>query len=53
MLNIAHPLDESNIIFFMNLRKEGFIPRKGPSSFDFMSLMKENSFVVSHLESLK
>ena len=34
----------------MNLRKEGFIPRKGPSSFDFMSLVKVNSFVVSCLE---
>ena len=31
---------ESILIRFMNLRKEGFIPRKGPSSFDFMSSMK-------------
>ena len=45
--------DESILICFMNMKKEGFIPRKGPSSFDFMSLMKVNSFVVSCLESLK
>ena len=31
----------------------GSFPEKGPSSFDFMSPMKENSFVVSCLESLK
>ena len=30
---------------------EGFIPRKGPSSFDFMSPMKLKSVVVSCLES--
>ena len=53
MLDIAHPSDESNLICFMNQRKEGFIPKKGPSSFDFTSLMKVNLFVVSFLESLK
>ena len=36
--------DESILICFTNLRKEGFVPRKGPSSFDFMSPMKVNSF---------
>ena len=53
MLNIARPSDESNLICFMNLRKDGFILRKGPSSFDFRSPMKEKSFVISCLESLK
>ena len=45
--------DESVLILSMNLRKEGSIPKKGPSSFSFMSPIKENSFVVSCLESLK
>ena len=45
--------DESILICFMNLIKEGFILRKGLSSFDFMSSMKVNSFVVSCLEGLK
>ena len=34
----------------MNLRKEGFIPKKGPSLLDFMSLKKVNSIVASFLE---
>ena len=34
--------DESILTCFTNLRKEGFIPRKGLSSFDFMSPMKVN-----------
>ena len=42
--------DESILIHFTNQRKEGFIPRKGPSLFHFMSPMKENSFVFSCLD---
>ena len=53
MLNIAHPSDESDLICFTNLRKERFVPKKGPSLFDFMSPMKANSLVASCLESLK
>ena len=45
--------DESILIFFTNLRKEGFIPKIGSYIVCFMSLMQENSFVVSCLESLK
>ena len=36
--------DESIPICFPNLRMEGFIPIKGPSSFDFMSSTKVSSF---------
>ena len=44
--------DESILINFMNLGKEGFIPGKGPSSFDFMSPMKVNlvSFMFREFE---
>ena len=34
--------DESILTCFTNLRKEGFTPRKGLSSFDIMSPMKVN-----------
>ena len=45
--------DESILICFMNLREEGFIPKRGPSMFNFTSLEKVNLVVVSYLESLK
>ena len=45
--------DDFILIRFTNLRKEGFVPRKGPSSFDFMIPAKVNSCFVSCLESLK
>ena len=45
--------DESILIFFMNLRKEGFVPKIGSNIICFMSLMQVNSFFISCLESLK
>ena len=43
--------DESILTCFTNLIKEGFVPKKGPSSFDFMSPVKLNSTLFMFRES--
>ena len=43
--------DESILTCFMNLKKEGFTPKKGLSSFDIMSPMKVNSVSFMFRES--
>ena len=51
MLSIARPSDESNLIFFMNLRKEGFIPKTGHSMFNLTSPLKEKLVLFMFRES--
>ena len=45
MLHIDRPLDESDLTYFVNLRKEGFVPKNDVLMCNFTSIKKENSMI--------